>query len=261
VEVDIIDRKAIATSLITFIEALEDFELLIPARIKLVEMSEWMNCEVKVGEATLLKCKLNLTMTKTITFKYETEDFTKSIDHELLFDGDFTLGQHAKTVIVYVRLKEGIVLASEPKIFPTDVVIGSDGRRIMLFWRLKDVGPETPLRFKLLYEPLEAPTFWQLHFILTLTVLAVTIMGFALYWFKRSKYLMLSMLKEDEQKVVDVLLKEKGVARQRKVVRETGMSKAKVSRVVKALAERGMLEVQRIGRTNRLKLKKRFRFL
>ena len=46
---------------------------------------------------------------------------------------------------------------------------------------------------------------------------------------------------------------------QRKIVQETNLSKAKVSRVVKSLVERGVIEVERIGRTNKLKiLKKKF---
>jgi uncharacterized membrane protein len=48
-----------------------------------------------------------------------------------------------------------------------------------------------------------------------------------------------------------------GEINQRKVVQETNLSKAKVSRVVKTLAERGLIEIKRSGRTNKLKMVKK----
>ena len=42
---------------------------------------------------------------------------------------------------------------------------------------------------------------------------------------------------------------------QKVLVRETDFSKAKVSRLVKSLSERGVLEVEPMGRTNKIKLK------
>jgi len=46
---------------------------------------------------------------------------------------------------------------------------------------------------------------------------------------------------------------------QRKIVSESGFSKAKVSRIIQNLVGRGVVESERIGRKNIIKLKKHFR--
>jgi uncharacterized membrane protein len=56
---------------------------------------------------------------------------------------------------------------------------------------------------------------------------------------------------------MDVIIASGGTVNQRKVVQETNLSKAKVSRVVKSLEERGLIEVERLGRTNKLKARKK----
>ena len=61
---------------------------------------------------------------------------------------------------------------------------------------------------------------------------------------------------EDEKKVVDVLKAHNGSVGQKIIVRETGFSKAKVSRLVNSLKERNVIIVEPIsGRENRIVLK------
>ena len=71
---------------------------------------------------------------------------------------------------------------------------------------------------------------------------------------KKPKEVILSVLDDFERKVVEVITNAGGEINQRKVVQETNLSKAKVSRVVKRLQERGLIDVTRLGRTNKLKL-------
>jgi len=63
------------------------------------------------------------------------------------------------------------------------------------------------------------------------------------------------LLKGDERVIVDILRERKGEAIQRALVRESDFSKAKVSRLVANLKERGIVDVEHLGRTNRVKLK------
>ncbi|MBI4896125.1 MAG: hypothetical protein HY832_01095 [Candidatus Aenigmarchaeota archaeon] len=62
------------------------------------------------------------------------------------------------------------------------------------------------------------------------------------------------ILTEHERKVLEIVIRDKKVD-QRKVVKETDFSKAKVSRIVQDLLLRGVLEKVRKGRTNILTLK------
>ncbi|MBU1135730.1 MAG: hypothetical protein KKG13_04430 [Nanoarchaeota archaeon] len=64
-----------------------------------------------------------------------------------------------------------------------------------------------------------------------------------------------SVLREDERKIVDILEKHEGKVIQKTLVRETDFSKAKVSRLVKNLKERGIVDAEPIGRTTKVTLK------
>jgi uncharacterized membrane protein len=69
--------------------------------------------------------------------------------------------------------------------------------------------------------------------------------------------LVLSVLDDFERKVLDVIVNAGGTVNQKKVVQETNLSKAKVSRVVQDLVKRGLIQAERLGRTNKLKLVKK----
>jgi uncharacterized membrane protein len=77
--------------------------------------------------------------------------------------------------------------------------------------------------------------------------------------FRKPQKFILSVLDDYERKIMDLIIASEGVTDQKKIVKDTNLSKAKVSRVVKSLVERGLIEVERIGRRNKLKLiKKKF---
>jgi uncharacterized membrane protein len=61
-------------------------------------------------------------------------------------------------------------------------------------------------------------------------------------------------LKPDELRVVQALRKAGGSLLQKEVGRSTGLSRLKTHRVVLRLAERGLVSVERVGRTNRVSL-------
>jgi hypothetical protein len=248
-EVELSERVASVKALLRFAEP-TSFELIIPARARSFEANETI-CDLKLNGITLLRCE----EAERLEFRYETQDFIQEANGRFFFDADFTLGRYVGSAVVYIKLEEGILLADEPDLFPKDVSIGSDGRRVVLFWKRDDVQADQALKFRFFYESLRpAPV---LHLVSIPIALVFGLFCLLVYRLRRERQLMFSMLNRDEQAVLDVVLREGGKTKQRKVVRETGMSKAKVSRIVKALAQRGILEVQRTGRVNRLRLRKR----
>lgn len=64
------------------------------------------------------------------------------------------------------------------------------------------------------------------------------------------------VLLPDEQKIIDVLVKEGGSTTQRKLSRLTGLSRVKTHRVVHRLAEKNIISVEPAGRTNMITLEK-----
>jgi uncharacterized membrane protein len=77
----------------------------------------------------------------------------------------------------------------------------------------------------------------------------------AIIYFRKKPTLKEYGFNEDERKVLDVLLKENRIS-QKKIARETGFSKAHISRISKKLEDRGIIERNKKGRTYEVILKK-----
>jgi uncharacterized membrane protein len=224
------------------------------------------SCSVVVSGISLINCNMSLTTEKrTLGLMFETSDFVKALDNKFYLDADLGINRDIQEIFVSARLPEGMALVSENVTgrlsFPENATYFSDGRRIIVLWKISNIQSTQPLRFQILYEQVR-PQYLQLWYLIVLGLVTITLLTYiVLRFLKRPEKLILSVLDEYERKVMDAIVHSGGSITQKKVVKETNLSKAKVSRVVKSLAERGVIEVERAGRTNNLKTtKKRFKF-
>lgn len=222
-----------------------------------------VNCDLEVSGISSIDCALSLTQEKrTVDISFETNDFVRIFDNKFYFDADLGLNRDVSQLFAFVKLPEGMVLAGKLS-FPENVTTSSDGRRIIIAWNLNNVQSNQPLRLQVLYEQIQRPPLFQLrlrHFVVFGIAAAAVSSLIYIRYFRRPEKLVLSVLDEYERKIMDILVASEGIVNQKKVVQETNLSKAKVSRVVKSLVERGLIEVERIGRRNKLKLvKKKFK--
>lgn len=230
-----------------------------------------VDCKLTIRGISEISCLMNpRDNIKTAVLQYDTSDFVKTLGNRFFYSVDITTEHSIDRLIYVVRLPEGTALVEEAGskpgrlTFPQNSTTSSDGRRIIVTWELKELAPNTPLKFEVFYESLTVP-FWaelRIRYFLAFGVAAGLVVAFLiLRRAKKSEQLVLSVLDDFEKKVVDLIIANQGVANQRKIVQETNLSKAKVSRIVKSLVERGIVEVERLGRTNKLKLiKKKFKF-
>lgn len=228
-----------------------------------------MHCDVNVSGISSIVCNLELTPEKrTIDMAFETNDFVKVLDNKFYYDIDLSLNKDIDQIFASVRLPEGMAITSENVpgrlSYPENTTIISDGRRIIIIWRLADLKSSQPTRLQVLYEQLQMPVPIQIR-LRYLVAFIVAVAGILIFtyirYFRKPKELVLSVLDEFERRVIDVIVAAGGVVNQKKVVQETNLSKAKVSRVIKSLVQRGLVEIERTGRTNKLKLiKKKFEF-
>lgn len=158
------------------------------------------------------------------------------------------------------KLPKNSILAEpvEDSFSPPDGRIGSDGQRILVYWERNNVGPDN-LLFSVRYSvPLQADPAPDGGgtFIVAIVIIAVVAVASFIYIRKKEPSHIADVLKSDEKTIVDILNKHEGKAYQKVIVRESDFSKAKVSRLVKALESRGIIMIEPVsGRENRIVLK------
>ena len=257
------DGRTEVSMTLSFAEPSKSFRFMIPATIENFEVypTDRVFCKVRSVGITYVECELNLTAEKrTIEIRFCTRDLVKRLKDKYYFDADLGLKAGIDSVFVSVTLPEGMGLVEgvEEKIsMPEKASIVSDGRHIIVTWNLDDVSATDILRFKILYEKVREERNYFVYGIAFGVMSVGVITLIYLRKLKKSEKLVLSVLDEYERRVIEIVRKYGGKINQKKVVEETNLSKAKVSRVVKSLAERGLLEVERRGRTNILKLVKK----
>ncbi|MBI2545417.1 MAG: winged helix-turn-helix transcriptional regulator [Candidatus Aenigmarchaeota archaeon] len=247
---------------INFVNPETEFQMTVLGAVKNVNASTNSGpvaCTTTGGAASIINCKMSLTPDRrTFDLSFETQDFAKNLGDRNLFTIDLSLGQDISAASATVKLPEGYALANTsliPAASPTPSNIVSDGRRIIINWNFQNIKADQSFRVQTLYEPIEnnIPT----NIISIIVTLVLVIVGGAFFYFRRSKQpkeVILSVLDDFEKRIVEVITAAGGEINQRRVVQETNLSKAKVSRVIKRLQERGLIEVIHLGRTNKLKL-------
>ena len=58
--------------------------------------------------------------------------------------------------------------------------------------------------------------------------------------------------------IFNIIMKSGSGVNQKVIVKESGYSKAKVSKVLSSLRERGLVKLERIGRSNKVYIEKKF---
>jgi len=266
------DGKSSVKLTITFLNPEESFSFNIIGKIQKFSASSEagpVSCDVTTNGISFIDCSLTLTEEKrTLEIEFETDDFVKISGERFFFVADLGLNKDINSVFVSVKLPEAMALVGENIAgrisFPENATTISDGRHHIVTWRLSDITKDQTLKFQIIYEKITVSPLFQLrlrHFVIFGIAAAATIGFIYIRYFRKPEKLVLSVLDDFERKVLKVIVSAGGETKQKKVVQETNLSKAKVSRVIKSLVERGLIQIERIGRTNKLKLiKKKLKF-
>lgn len=169
-----------------------------------------------------------------------------------------------KELIVEVRLPGGTGLMNTtdglsftPKL---SGAFRSDGRNHYISWRRVSLSKDAVFDFSAAYEKLIVDYSMLFVPIVLLIAIIMALMFYRFYMKEGKMKLVLPVLKDDERKVVEAMMKHGTGVNQKAVVRESGYSKAKVSKVLNSLQERGLIKLERLGRSNKIyfigKLKK-----
>lgn len=198
---------------------------------------------------------------QTVTYEYTPiKTIQKREGNSFILTSAQSILANVKNFKLVVFLPEGYVLSAEGMV-PESKDILSDGRSVILIWEITEPIPaELKGDFKVVvfYERLGwYPNIYQV------TALLFVILGVAFYAYRRKKtrieeaekekevYSKIDILKEDEQSILRLIIENNGID-QREVIRLTGFSKAKVSKILAELEKRGAIRKEQHGRRNKV---------
>ncbi len=198
----------------------------------------------------------------TLQLTFTTHQGVERVEDRYRFTANYGIPIPIKNTFVLIRLPPNGVLAEEPanrSYFPQTGLTLTDGKRIMVFWESQNVSSGDGLQFSVLYA---TPLVGKLSdtLIIGIAVAVIAVMVSASVYARRGRdkrrvEVVTSVLSADEKTIVDILNRHEKAALQKILVRESNFSKAKVSRLIKDMKARGMLEVEAVsGRENRIRL-------
>ncbi|MBI4020786.1 MAG: hypothetical protein HY369_00935 [Candidatus Aenigmarchaeota archaeon] len=219
--------------------------------------STFPSADCAVAEGDTISCDF-VGMTEELnqlTLSFTTTDVVKEEDGKFLFTVDYGFPA-TDQAFVLIRLPETAILSEDVannSYFPQDGGILSDGRRIMVFWERQNVSQQN-LQFSVSYV---LPILADVPGVLIATVAGIVIIVMVgllvMARKKRPAPDMTTVLNPDEKAIVDILQREGGKALQKVLVRDTNFSKAKVSRLIKDMKSRRIVDIEPVsGRENRI---------
>ena len=173
-------------------------------------------------------------------------------------DGKYVLKQQIATPTNFTRLTfkiilpEGTALVEGSPFLPFDASNSTDGRNIFVYWNRENVVSGEVFTAQVSYEKFSQDQNVLLAGVFALVALVA--IGAIVFRRKFSMKMALPVMRPDEKKVMEKIIANKSGVNQKIIVEESGYSKAKVSKVLKSLSERGVLKLERIGRSNRVLL-------
>ncbi len=185
--------------------------------------------------------------TSLLRISYAAEDLNFESDGAMQFFTVLSPPEAAGRLDIRAWLPKGYVLSMESRTYPSNPITTSDGERIALDWWVDGWDSDVPISFRF-HAPLKAT---NLPLFIGIPASAGVAVFLFFYHRKRVSEMFLKGFLEDERLVIEKL-KGKKYMYQNKLERQLGFSKAKMSRMVKKLEMRNLVEKKKMGRTNRL---------
>jgi hypothetical protein len=202
-----------------------------------------------------------------VDFGFVIEGYVQKLEEKYLFAFAHIPSLVTSNFTVRLRLPMGSGISSNnpniPSVSPPPLGIFTDGRRIVLEWGYDELRANEAINFVVVYEfgvvDGENPGLsWLLPYI---AVFAMGVLvSLSIYWFFLRPRLerievVKEVLSEDENQVVKAMEGADKV-KQEDLRERIGYSKAKISKIVSGLEKKGVVEKERYGKTNILRLKR-----
>lgn len=230
-----------------------------------------LECDTKqYSYGTQLICKPNTENTSnySVHFDFDMLDLGSFSDNVSFFTYDYSVRTPMNHFMLKFVLPTGMALIEKKggisPYFPEDGIIGSteDGRHITITWTDENPSLGDDYSYNVFYEDVtqEITQIYREPLFYPILILAVIVLMFAVFLMffrsRKSKKIntVLSVLHEGERRVIELLMQNENRCDQRGLVKDTGFSKAKMSRILLDLETRGLVVKTRRGRTNIVEL-------
>ena len=220
-------------------------------------------------QSTFARCGSLTKGNHTVTYSYSSSYPIATVGENTLFKHSVELPYATEQQEIELQLPIGYVIPREQGkndefyISPEPKEVSSDGQHIILFWE----GDAQEFSISVLTRELGGVSY--LTGFLALALLLVIALLVALKYVltkqknstktkpkKQPQQVIIPGLMESEQTIVD-LLKKNNEMWQKNLLKETGFSKAKLSRTIRNLEERGVVTRTIYGNANKVSLKKK----
>jgi len=220
-----------------------------------------IDAECTISQRNVIDC---VPFDESFTISFKTDKAISIENNVSCFYFEMPILWDVEKITMTVKLPEGTAFSSEPMlpIWPSAASVWTDGRSIFATWVFENVKAGSTISVRTYFEPVVPPSIIrQTDYRLIIVLLLIFVLSglFVRRAITKRFELVLSVLNEGEKMVVDVIKNEGGKrVDQRKIVAITGFSKAKVTRIIKSLEERGIIKVERVGRKNKISLRRKF---
>jgi len=232
-----------------------------------IKVNSSADCFIEEGMlGTKIVCNMEASSRTLINIGYDSDRYVNERDNYLLFEYPIITPENVSTLSFLVKLPVGTGLKEpvENSYTPEGALIGSDGRRPIVSWQMQNLQKGERKDFTIAFEKISEilPITGYMFYVPTAIITAGIVISFGLfyqfYWKGREMKLILPILKKDEKIIFESIRKHGNGVKQKLIVKDSGYSKAKVSKVLKSLKERGIIKLERIGRTNKVYMEKNF---
>ena len=266
----LVEDSAIVEHTFLFSELQREWQMKLPRDAEAIEMQDH-TFEIVESEDSLLITATDVT---SITLKYISDSFVEKTK-----DRYFTvnLAPFAGSKDIKVILPESATLkysmdSSASAVVPSPSNLTTDGKRIQVHW---DAYTLTHANSILIIYEMPGLNPWNWLLILSLCILAVAA-GIGVYVLKKKRTvspapgkkvrhasaedpaLLTRNLFGEEKAIIELLLKAKDNELWQKTLQfETGLAKVKLSRKLRALESKGLIEKIPFGNTNKIRMKRK----
>lgn len=228
---------------------------------------EKMPCNVEtLAVGSEIRCDTDRKENFTVDIKYSFSGLVYQRGNTRTFRYSHPIYRPTENFYLRVDLPAGAGLtdsnSSDPAISPQDGETGSDGRRIFVAWEKEPQIGDT-LSFSVDYQGLTDEGTDYLRIFGMVFVILLFAGAVYLYWRRMNRESIESVygdLSDDELDVVELLKENDGEMLQKDVVDSSDYSKAKISGVVSDLVEKDIVEKEKEGRSNKLKISGKYRY-